>query len=322
MKPGDLHTMSFGEHLEELRTRLILALLGAVPILVLSFLLGRHLLGILIDPVQVALLEAGHSASLQATSPLETFGSYLRVSLVMTIIVGAPWFLWQLWKFIAPGLYNNERRFVYFLIPLSAIMTVVGVLFLYFVILPVILSFFINFGMTIGENAPEARPLPEGIVTPMVPVLEFDPLEPETGAMWVHESLRQLRVCIGYEGETPVILGIEMHKGVGIVQQYRVSEYIKLFMGLTLAFALGFQMPVAVLLLGWAGIVERSTLKKYRRHAAFGCSIAAAFLTPADPMSMLLLAVPLYVLYEFGNLLLYFFPASRIAGEGRNAGDE
>ncbi len=90
---------------------------------------------------------------------------------------------------------------------------------------------------------------------------------------------------------------------------------------LSLAFAGGFQMPVAVLVLGWARIVSIDFLTKNRKYALFLCSIVAALLTPADPFSMLLMMIPLYGLYELGILLLRWFPATRIAGNLPKRGD-
>ncbi len=100
-----------------------------------------------------------------------------------------------------------------------------------------------------------------------------------------------------------------MTRGAGISQQYKISEYIRTLLNMGLAFGIGFQTPVVVLLLGWAGIVTRQTLAKYRRHAVGACALAGALLTPADPLSMVLLAIPLYLLFELGMLLLRVWPA-------------
>ncbi|MEO0588244.1 MAG: twin-arginine translocase subunit TatC, partial [Planctomycetota bacterium] len=83
--------MSFGDHLEELRTRLIVSLLGLLPILIVCLVFGRELLDIIIAPAQASLRASGLPAALQATSPVETFGAYLRVGLIATVLVGSPW---------------------------------------------------------------------------------------------------------------------------------------------------------------------------------------------------------------------------------------
>jgi len=315
---GDLidpNAMSFGEHLEDLRRRVILAIAGIVPIFVVGLIFGRSILEVLIQPVQRALREAGLPAVLQATSPLEGFSAYVRVAVVLTLVVGSPWMLYQLWRFVAPGLYAAEKRFVHVLIPLSAALSVVGVVFLYFVILPVVLAFFIGFSSQIGRSEAQTVEPPAGTVFPTIPVLAGDPPAPEVGAEWINESLMQRRVCVGYEGTVPTILGSVLTRGSGIVQQYRISEYVKLVMSLGVAFAVGFQTPVVVLLLGWAGLVDRPLLARMRKQTALICAAASAFLTPADPLSMVLLAVPLYLLYELGGLLLWIMPASKLAGE-------
>ena len=311
---ADIAVMPFGDHLEDLRRRLILGLLGLVPIAIVAFLSGRVLLEILIGPVQRALLESGLPATLQATGPLEVFATYMRVSMIAALLVGSPWLIYQAWKFVAPGLYSGERRFVHVLVPLSTLLMVTGVAFLYFVIFPIVLSFFIGFGSTLGAPRAETAPPPPGVVLPEIPVLEADPPTPAVGAQWINHGLMQQRVCVGYEEGEPVIAGTPLARSAGVVQQYRVSEYIKLFLSLALAFAIGFQTPVVVLLLGWSGLITPKTLRKYRKHVILGCAIAGAVLTPADPVSMVLLAIPLYLLFELGMVLLILMPASRVAG--------
>lgn len=319
----DPNAMTFGEHLEDLRRRLILAILGLLPIAIVALVVGIPVLEFLIRPVQQALRASGLPASLQATGPAETFGSYIRVAIALTAIVGAPWVLYQLWLFIAPGLRAGERRITYFLLPLSAGLTFMGMVLLYLYMLPLVLMFFIGFGSGIGRHAPAVAPLPAGIVLPSAPILEADPPDPALGQYWVNTSLMQLRFCVAADGSNRRIVATELNLGPGILQQYRVSEYIKLLTSLSISFIIGFQTPVVVLVLGWAGIIQVATLTRYRRQAVLICAIAGAILTPADPVSMFVLAVPLYLLFELGVVLLRWFPPSRIAGkEPPDAADE
>ena len=300
--------MSLGDHLEELRRRVILAIVGIVPLLVAALVFGKPLLALLIDPLRDELRQASQPSGLLATGPFETFAVYLQISLIATVIVGSPWILYNMWKFIEPGLYSNERSFVNILVPLSTLLTLSSALFLYFVVLPVILAFFINFGTQLGQDTTPTAELAEGIVLPTLPVLDGDPPDPEIGQQWINTDLMQMRTVVPKRDGTPAIVGAELVAGAGITQQYRVSEYIKTVLNLALAFGIGFQTPVVVLLLGWAGIVERKTLAKYRKYAVAVCTIAGAVLTPADPLSMMLLAIPLYILFELGMLLLIVFP--------------
>ena len=311
----DPNSMTLGEHLEDLRRRVILAALGLAPILVGALIIGRSVLELLMDPVRASLRKQGLPDELLATGPLEPFFAYVKVSVVIAVIVGSPWVLLQLWKFISPGLYSSERRFVYVLIPLSAVLSALGVVFLYYVILPVVLTFFINFGSSIGDRTTPAIEPPAGMVFPVVPALAGDPADPQPGHTWINTELMQVRFAFLDENGSVTIRGSALTKGFGISQQYRVSEYVKLILNLAIAFVIGFQTPVVVLLLGWSGLVERPTLVKYRKHAVFVAAIVSAFLTPADPLSMLLLAGPLYILYELGGLLLIILPAQRIAGD-------
>jgi Sec-independent protein secretion pathway component TatC len=124
-----------------------------------------------------------------------------------------------------------------------------------------------------------------------------------------------MRICVSIHEGVPSIVSVALKTGVGAINEMRVSEYVQLLLSLTLAFALAFQAPVVVLLLGWVGILNQEILSKYRRHAILACAIIAAAIAPGDPASMLLLLLPLYILYELGGILLRIFPASRVAGK-------
>jgi len=319
MPPAKLNiesVMPLGDHLEELRTRLIHALYGLFPIVFTSLIFGKEILNFLLKPLFAALDEAGFGAA-QATGPLETFGAYVKVSLIAAVIIGGPWILWQAWKFIAPGLYDREKRFVYVLLPLSTFLTAAGVIFLYKVVVPSLLSFLLLFSADIGTRTPSVATIPDGAVLPTVLVLQGDPpadqLKP--GAFWVNAELHQVRFCIAAAHDAkPVILTQPLSKESAIRQDYRVTEYINLLLSLLLAFAVSFQMPVVILVLGWAGIVTTVFLSKYRKYAFFITAVASAILTPGVVASMLLLWVPMYLLYELGTLLLYLLPAHRVAG--------
>lgn len=307
--------MPFGEHLEELRRRLIYALVGIIPLFMLALAVGKPVLLYLMEPAQEALRSANLPGKFQQTGPIEFFYAYVRVSFILTILAGAPWVLWQLWLFVSPGLYPNEKRFAYLLAPFSALLTIVGVAFMYYVMLPVVLIFFINFGSVgpAGYDAAAVAPVPEGIVLPVIPVLEADPPDPQPGTVWINGPLKELRAFMGERDGAPLILSSPLVGTGPVMQQYRVSEYVGMILSFALAFAVAFQMPVVVLLLGWAGIIQPTVLVQYRRYAIMVCAVLGAVLTPADPLSMLLLAGPLYALYELGLAMLRMLPAERVA---------
>ena len=303
--------MSFGDHLEELRTRLIVALLGLVPILIFSLAIGKGLMALLMEPVYRELDEQALPRHFLATGVGEGFGQYMKVSLLATIILGSPWLLYQAWLFVAPGLYRHERRFIHVLLPLSTALTVASAFFMYYVLLPVILSFFMRFGTDITTHR-SARVDAPGVVMPTVPVLEGDPVDPAPGAMWVNWSLRQLRVNVAAPGQPAEIYGMPLTKDSGVLIQPRLTDYFKWLTVLGIGFALAFQTPVVVLLLGWSGAIDPKTIAKYRKHAILGAFIVGAVLTPPDPVSQPLLSIPIYLLYELGLLLLKLMPAKRL----------
>jgi sec-independent protein translocase protein TatC len=307
--------MSLGDHLDELRTRLIHTFAGLIPFFLISLFFGQNILAFLIHPLQEQLRAAGLRPALLATNVLELFNTYLRISIIMTILVGAPWALWQIWRFVAPGLYAHERRFVYVLLPLSTLLTVAGCAFLYLVILPAILTFFINFGTGLGRPTVTMLPMPEGAPHIRVPVLHGDLESPKSGDLWVNTELQQLRVFYEPKPGAGVFYGADLTKGAGVEPQYRISEYVSLLTNLALAFSVAFQLPVVVLLLGWARILTIDFLCRNRKYAFFICTVIAAGVTPGDMMSMILLMFPLYLLYEFGIILLRVLPASRVAGD-------
>jgi len=350
------HVMSFGDHLEELRRRLGWALLGPIPIIIVCFVFGDALLDFLLRPVEAELRAAGQATRLLATSPIEPFAAYLKVSIVIGLLASGPWILYQAWLFVAPGLYPSERRFVYFLIPLSAALTAIGAIFLYTVLLPVSLSFLIRFGAALAPQQTNVAPLPDGVALPTLPILEADPAEPEAGDFWVNRRLQELRIAVpraailpqaspieealdpadmsargdpvvGEEATPPrrmLILGVPLARGGAIAQQYRISEYVNLVFVLGIVFAVAFQLPLIMLLLGWTGVAEPRDFAGKRRYVLFACAVSGAILTPADPFSMFLLAAPLYLLFELGLVFMRIAPARRVAGGEieREAGDE
>lgn len=307
--PPTERVMSFGEHLDELRRRLVYAIAGVVVLFVLGLVLGGRLLELLCAPVIAELKSAGQSPSMLATSPVEPFGAYIKVATVFAVVLGLPWILYQLWLFVAPGLYPREQRFAYFLLPLSGMLTVLGLAVLFFVILPIALYFLITFGAGLVPTRAATAPLPPGVVLPTIPALSADPADAPPNTLWFNSTLSELRFNAG-DGR---ILAAPLSGGGIIAQQYRVSEYINLVFMLGLAFAVAFQLPLALLLLSWAGIIEPADLARRRKHIILGCVVGAAFLPTQDPWSLILLSALMVGLFEFGILLMKVVPPNRVA---------
>lgn len=157
--PANYSFMSFGDHLEELRHRLMLALVVPIPLMIILFPFSDDLRNALCAPVISALESSGLPAQLQAMNPAETLTTDLKLSIILALVLSCPWVLWQAWKFIEPGLYLNERRFIHLLIPGSAGLTLAGLGFLYFVMLPLMLQVLISFGV---PGPTDAFGIPDG----------------------------------------------------------------------------------------------------------------------------------------------------------------
>lgn len=140
--------MTLGEHLEELRRRLLYGLYGTGLSLILALFFGRHIVAWLCRPLAHALRLAQLPAQTITMTVMAGFTVYLKVSLIAAVVLAGPWILYQLWLFVAAGLYPHERRVVRLIWPFSAAMTGLGVLFAYYVLLPMALGFLIFFSTT------------------------------------------------------------------------------------------------------------------------------------------------------------------------------
>lgn len=229
------------EHLVELRRRLIWALLGFFLAFLLCFFFAKQIFNILVVPYQIATGWAGLDPSatqLIYTAPQEYFFTQVKVAAFGGFFLAFPLIAIQIYKFVAPGLYRDERAaFVPFLVA-TPLLFLLGALLVYF--------FF----------------------TPMV--------------MWFFLSQQQA----GGSGEAAITL------------LPRVSEYLSLIMTLILAFGLVFQLPVVASLLVRASILTADSLAGKRKYAIVIAFIAAAVLTPPDPLSQIGLAIPTIILYE------------------------
>jgi sec-independent protein translocase protein TatC len=327
----DHSVMSFGDHLEELRFRLMMALVVPIPLMMVLFPFSDDLRNYLCQPVLLALESSGLPAQLQAMNPAETLTTDLKLSIIFALVLSCPWVFWQSWKFIEPGLYNQERRFVHLLIPGSALLTISGLALLHFVMLPLMLMVLISFGIPSNQpsyptHTPAPITAPDAATTTAetgstgnqlrVPISAERPQDLEPGSFWISPENNTLRIAVPAGDEDPTrvrILQVPLSIKGMVVQQYRLSEYINFILMLMIGIAIAFQMPLVILLLGWVGIVKPTTLRKNRKYALLVCAVVAAITTPADVISMFLMLIPLYFLYEFGILLLILAPANRVA---------
>ena len=141
--------MSLGDHLEELRARVILAIIGIVVGLTICMFFSGFLLSLLAKPYLHIQQQAGSSATLQAITLSEKFLVYMKTALLFGLVISSPWVFYQLWEFISAGLYKNEKRFVYIISPVCAILFIAGVSLFLFVIAPIMIKFFTDFDIGI-----------------------------------------------------------------------------------------------------------------------------------------------------------------------------
>lgn len=228
--------MTFLEHLEELRWRIIYSLIGVV--------IGTIIAWVFIDIlVEEILLKPAKTSgvSLQNLKPFGQIFLYFQIALIAGLIISIPNIFYQFWKFISPALRKHERRYILAIVIFSTICFLGGIAFAYFVMLPLALSFAVQFGTQTIKN------------------------------------------------------------------EFAVDEYMSIIISVMLAAGLIFELPMLSFFLSKLGILKPSFMRKYRKHSVVIILIAAAVLTPGtDPVSQVILAVPLVLLYEISILVSKF----------------
>jgi Sec-independent protein secretion pathway component TatC len=332
--PND-YSMSFGDHLEELRRRIFLALAVPLPLAIVLFFVSDPIIVLLYVPLDSVLETMDLPRRLQALGPAEVLAIKIKLSLILAAVLSAPWIVWQLWKFVQPGLYGHEQRFVRFLLPGSTVLTAAGLGLMYFVMLPLMLQVLVLFGasLTVGAAGEAQDPRVAEILSaePMIELRLDDPESPEVGDVWLRWPQMELYVAVaaapaeadqGDEGGEPVtgqdpnpveLIRVSQWRDSMIAQEFRLTTYINFVLLLMLGIVIAFQMPLVILLMGWLGLVTADGLRSKRKYALLVCAVVAAVITPADALSMLMMLVPLVALFEMSILLLVLAPASAVA---------
>ncbi len=193
------------------------------------------------------LLTAGPDGRLNILAPQEAFLAYLKVAFICALFAASPLIAWELWRFVAEGLRVEERHWVRIFGPLSFLCFAGGVLFGYFLLIPISLEYLESYG------SPDL-----------------------------------------------------------IQATIRLDAYLDLFMALTLALGLIFEVPIVLVFLSLIGIVSSITLGEFRRYFLLLATIVAAVVTPTgDPLTLSFVAVPLILLYELGVLLVKLMERKR-----------
>jgi len=315
LHPDDVR-MTLGEHLEELRTRVVRALIGLAVGAAVAFAFIDYIMAFLTSSVYTVLAAQGQPPVMKSYSPAENFVTDLKVSLVVGLLVSAPYSLAQIWSFIAAGLYPKERRWVNRFAPVSIALFFTGAIFLLVVVSPLLLNFLISYRT---EYPDIGRFLPHWLVpnvaeiavsdtqanqqrwstTHPIPSFESDPEEPPEGVPWLNRTDREIRIRLGSDRYSLAYLK-KVTKGKLVTPEMRVSEFIPFILQLAAAFGIGFQVPVVVTFLAAVGIAQAKDMARLRRYVIFAMAIGSAVITPPDPGSMVMLLLPMALLYEAG----------------------
>lgn len=298
----DSYRMTVGEHLEELRMRLIFALIGFAVVLGVCLYFGTDVLSAFCAPLVNTLKKYDINPQVVTDEVGEGFMTFIRISVICALALASPWILYQAWQFVAAGLYPHERKYVTRYLPLSITLLISGMLFVYFLVLPWTLEFFIAFstGVPLRMTKTEVvttQPLSAQSLL-QVPLLRGDPPKAERRDGMIYFDQSQLRLKIMIKGVPRVIA---INSDLLLAPEIKLSTYIDLVVGMLITFALSFQLPLVVLALERIGIIEIEALQSARRYVYFGMSIIAAAITPGDVITATIaLIVPLCALYELG----------------------
>lgn len=230
---GTESTMTFWEHLRELRGVLIWCVVFLVIGVGVTALFARTIFDLLLLPLQ----DIGE-VRLHTFSPPEIIVIYLKISFFGGLILSSPFLLWSILGFVIPGLKERERRMI---LPAGAaglFLFLLGILFTYYVVLPVSLQFLWEFNMS------------------------FD-----------------------------------------ITPQWRINYYLSFVLGLCAIFGLTFELPLVITILAQIGVASPAFLRHKRPHVIVGLVVLSALVTPPDVITQVLMAVPLWLLYEISILL-------------------
>ncbi len=255
----DEKKMPLLDHLVELRRRLVYSAAGLVVAFFACFYVSLDLFNFLVQPL-ADVFQEDPDAQMIFTALHEFFFTKVKVAAFAALFLTFPLIAGQLYMFVAPGLYANEKSaFLPFLI-VTPLLFFAGGAFVYYFVMPVAWAFFVDQGVAAGEGQIAIKAVP------------------------------------------------------------KVGEYLSLVMRLIFAFGISFELPVIISLLAKAGMVNSAGLKKKRRYAVVLAFVAAAVLTPPDPLSQIGLALPIIFLYEISIICARLIEKKR--GDDEEIDDE
>ena len=228
-------------HLIELRSRLLIIAVAVLVAFIILLPFSRDIFTLVSEPLREVLPGNAMIATAVASPLLTPF----KLTFFAALFLVMPVVLFQVWNFVAPGLYKNEKKFAIPLLITSIILFYLGIAFAYFVVFPLIFGFFTSI-------APE-----------------------------------------------------------GVEVQTDITQFLDFITTIVFAFGIAFEVPVATVLIVWAGLTNIEKLAKARPYVFLMAFIAGMFLTPPDVISQSLLAVPVYLLYELGIIMSKVFVSKK-----------
>ena len=221
------------DHLVELRDRILKSIVAIVVLFLGLFYWASDIYLFVAGPLLAVLPEGSSMIAIDPTSP---FFAPFKLTFYVALLLAAPYILYQLWSFIAPGLYKNEKALAIPLFISSVVLFYAGIAFAYYFLFGIVFSFFISW-------APE---------------------------------------------------------GIAVLPD--ISSFLSFALTIFFAFGVAFEIPIAVFLCVWAGLAEPDSLAEKRPYVVVGCFVVAMLLTPPDPFTQSMLALPMWALFEVGIL--------------------
>lgn len=261
------------EHLKELRTRILYSIAAFAVACLVGYLLRHPIFDALSAPICSALAHHGQQCQLVMIKMQEGFLVVMKLTVWAGFALAFPVIAFQLWRFVAPGLYRSEKAaFLPFLLA-SPLMFVAGGAFAYFLVLPGAFEFFLSWQSDLGNSMDAATATATA-----------------AGAGSVAQAMPS-----------------------GLVYTGSVESYLSLTMSFILAFGLCFQLPVLLSLMGRAGLIGAKGMRSTRKYAIVAILSLAAVVTPPDVMSQLIMFFAIYPLYEISIWLVARFERDREA---------
>ena len=231
-------------HLMELRDRLLRAVLSVLVAFICLFPFANDIYAFVSEPLRELLPQGSSMIATEVASP---FLTPFKLTLVVAVFIAMPYILFQVWAFVAPGMYRKEKRIAFPLLASSVLLFYAGAAFAYFVVFPLIFAFFTSVGPS------------------------------------------------------------------DITVMTDINSYLDFVLKLFFAFGVAFEIPIAAMLMVWSGATTTAQLKAKRAYVIVGCFIVGMLLTPPDVVSQILLAVPMWLLFEAGILMADLFLSEKVS---------